>query len=339
MPRASDATKTTAPAAPLFAGPGDAKVATTAADPLAGLGFTPLDEASEFTNALFFGEPGTGKTTAAAFAANLPGDGITVFVNAESGLKKAALKALGVDTSKIVIFPDPEKGEKLDYNSLENLLYRLSNALRVRPGCVKVTSFDSLTEVTTKLMEEITARAYEKDQNMSEIAKARRLADGKKLRENKFETQLQDYGLMTSQVRSLIRSFRDLPCHFVATALQKDDVLSDGGVKQIGPEMSPKLSVSVRGYFDLVFQLEAETLVTGPKEQTTLVTANTKTTLRLQAKDRLGMFPITLPTPTFDRIVSYVRGEITAADDPEFARHRAVRVKADAYHASRKSAK
>lgn len=314
-------------------------LASTAADPMEALGFTTLEASEEFTKALLFGMPGSGKTTAAAFAAMIPGPGLTVFINAESGLKKTALKRLGVDTSKIVIWPDATKGEELTYDGLEKLLFRLSHLLRNDPQSVKVVSFDSLTEVVNKLMEQITTRAYEKDQSLTDSQKRRREADNKRLRESKFETQLQDYGLMTTQIRTLMRSFRDLPTHFVATALLRSDLPGEDGIKQTGPEMTPKLSESVRGYFDLVLHFRAETLPVSSTEQETLITADTKTTLRLQAKDRLGVLPVELPNPTFDRIHAYAQGTLTPETDPEFERFDAIRAASQAYKDARKSAR
>lgn len=335
MPRASG--PTAAPAADPTTLP-ELTSDATPDDILSALGFTSLDEAGEFTNALLFGQSGSGKTTAAAFAANLPGDGITVFINAESGLKKAALRRLGVDTSKIMIWPDREKGETFTFDSLERLLFRLAHALRVRPGSIKVVSFDSLTEGSVSLMEEITTRAFDKDNNLSDAQKQRRIAMDKKMRESRFETQLQDFGMMTSQGRTLVRGFRDLPCHFVATALERDDAVSDDGlVKQIGPELTPKLSTSVRSYVDVVFRLSAETLKTGPTTQETLITAETQTSLRLQTKDRLGVFPVQMMSPTFDRIHRYTQEDLTEDTDPEIARHREIRDRAEQFKATRRA--
>jgi GTPase SAR1 family protein len=123
---------------------------------MAFLGFTSLDESNEFTRALLFGDAGSGKTSCAAFVANLPGDGITVFVDVEGGLKKDALRKLGVDTSKIAIWPDREKGEEVNYDTLEQLLFRLRATLRARPGSIKATVFDSTTEVSGGLLVDIT---------------------------------------------------------------------------------------------------------------------------------------------------------------------------------------
>jgi hypothetical protein len=300
------------------------------------LGLTSLEETTEFIRAMLYGQPGTGKTTAAAFVANLPGDGLTVFVDVEGGIKKEALKRLGVDTSKVVIWPDREKGEEVTYDSIEKLLFRLRSTLQRQPGSIKATVFDSSTELGATLLLEITTYAYEKDQNLPEAAKIKKLAEGKQLRDSKHSTQIQDYGTLTNQGRTVFRGFRDLGCHLVITALEKDDAENEQGGKSVGPELPNKLSASVRGYVDLVLRLTAETLKTGPAEQVTLISAETKQSLTKQCKDRDGVLPMTLLTPTLDRIHKYVKGELTEATDPEAKRHQEVRAKAEAFRASRK---
>jgi hypothetical protein len=305
-------------------------------DPMEALGLVALDEADEFTNALLFGDAGTGKTSCMAFLANLPGDGLTVIINAEGGLKKQALKTLGVDTSKVVIWPDRSKGEEISYDSLETLLYRLRNALQRQPGSIKGVGFDSATDLIAGLLQDITFYAYEKDQSLPQVLKDKRAADGKKLRESPHETQLQDYGLLTNQARTLFRGFRDLGCHFVITALEKDDAVSDTGTKAIGPELPNKISNSLRSYVDLVLRLTAETLKIGATEQATLVTAETKASLTRQCKDREGVLPFKLVNPTFDRIHQYVKGDLTEATDPEISRYTEIRATADKVRAARK---
>lgn len=305
-------------------------------DPMEALGLVALEEASEFTNALFFGDAGTGKTSCMAFLANLPGDGLTVIINAEGGLKKQALKNLGVDTSKVVIFPDREKGEEITYESLETLLYRLRAMLQRSPGCIKGVGFDSATDLCAGLLGDITAYAYQKDQDLPQILKDKRAADGKKLRESPHETQLQDYGLLTNQARTIFRGFRDLGCHFVVTALEKDDAQNENGTKAIGPELPNKISSSLRGYVDLVLRFTAETVKTGPATQETLVVAKTKALLTQQCKDRLGVLPFELVNPTFERIHGYVTGELTVETDPEIERYRQVRAAGEAQRLNRK---
>jgi RecA/RadA recombinase len=303
---------------------------------MAFLGLTALDDSTTHHRVLLFGQPGTGKTSCAAFVANLPGDGLTVFVDIEGGVKKDALKRLGVDTSKVVIWPDREKGEEVSYDTLESLLYRLRSTLQRQPGAIKAVSFDSSTELGASLLLDITTYAYEKDLDLPEAVKAKKLAEGKQLRDSKHTTQIQDYGTLTNQGRTIFRGFRDLGCHLVITALEKDDAESENGTKATGPELPNKLSASVRGYVDMVLRLTSETVQTGPNEQETLIQAETKPSNTRQCKDRDGFLPTVMLTPTLTRIHDYVNGKITEATDPEIKRHAEVRAKAAAYKASKR---
>jgi RecA/RadA recombinase len=303
---------------------------------MAFLGLTSLDDSTTHHRVLLFGQPGTGKTSCAAFVANLPGDGLTVFVDIEGGVKKDALKRLGVDTSKVVIWPDREKGEEVSYDTLESLLYRLRSTLQRQPGAIKAVSFDSSTELGASLLLDITTYAYEKDLDLPEAVKAKKLAEGKQLRDSKHTTQIQDYGTLTNQGRTIFRGFRDLGCHLVITALEKDDAESENGTKATGPELPNKLSASVRGYVDMVLRLTSETVQTGPNEQETLIQAETKPSNTRQCKDRDGFLPAIMLTPTMTRIHDYVTGKITEAADPEIKRHADIRAKAAAYKASKR---
>lgn len=306
-------------------------------DPMEFLGLTALDDSTSHHRVMMFGQAGTGKTSSAAFVANLPGDGITVFVDIEGGVKKDALKRLGVNTEKVLIWPDREKGEEVTYDSLETLLYRLRHTLQRQPGSIKAVSFDSSTELGASMLLDITTYAYEKDQALPEVVKAKKEAEGKQLRDSKHSTQIQDYGTLTNQGRTIFRGFRDLGCHLVITALEKDDAEGDNGTKAIGPELPNKLSASVRGYVDMVLRLTAETVQTGPASHETLIQAETKLSNTRLCKDRDGFLPAVLLTPTMERIHAYVTGALTEDKDPEIKRHADVRAKAAAYKASKRT--
>lgn len=288
--------------------------------------FTSLEEAEEFVKALYFGTESTGKTTAAAFMANLPGDGDVIVINAEAGFKKRPLKALGVRIECLKIWNPPGNGV-ITYEKLEQLYFRTAARLREDPKCVKGVIMDSGTEITNKILEAASWTMYEREQRNT------RKADEDK-RFSPEVTQLEDYGLMTSQMRKLIRKFRDLPCHFAMTALETE-AQGEGefshAKKQAAPEFTPKLRTSILGYVDVALRLKSETLPTGDQEQETLVTARTKPSALVRGKDRLGVLPRDMPEPRFDRVVDYVNGDVVWADDELFPLYAQTREKAEAY--------
>lgn len=296
--------------------------------------FMSLDDAEEFIKALYFGTEGTGKTTATAFMANLPGDGDVIVINAEAGFKKRPLKALGVRTECLKVWR-PDGNGIITYEKLERLYYRTADRLRRDPKCVKGVIMDSGTEITNKILEAASLTMYEREQR-----NARKADDEKRFSPEVVE--LQDYGLMTSQMRKLIRKFRDLPCHFAMTALETE-AQGEGefkhSKKQAAPEFTPKLRTSILGYMDVALRLTSETLPTAEFEQETLVTARTKPSALVRAKDREGALPRDFVEPRFDRIVEFFNGETVAADDPVYRLYAATREKAAAYADEKRAAK
>lgn len=296
--------------------------------------FTPLDDAEEWVKALYFGAESTGKSTALAFMANLPGDGDVILINAEAGFKKRALTRLGVRTEFLKVWNPPGNGI-MTYEKLERLYFQLSARLRENPGSVKGVGLDSLTEIVNKILEQASFTMYEREQRNQKKAEEDK-------RYSPEVTELQDYGLMTSQVRKLMRKFRDLPCHFAATALETE-AQGEGeyshSKKQAAPEMTPKLRTSVLGYVDMALRLTSETLMVSEFEQETLVTARTKPSALVRGKDRDGVLPRDLPEPRFDRLVEYVTGETVHAEDEVFKLYAQTRERAAEYKAQQAAAK
>lgn len=296
--------------------------------------FVSLEEAEEFVKALYFGTESTGKTTAAAFMANLPGDGDVIVINAEAGFKKRPLRALGVKIEYLKIWNPPGDGI-ITYEKLERLYYRTAARLREDPKCVKGVIMDSGTEITNKILEGASLTMWEREQRNTRKAEEDK-------RYSPEVTQIEDYGLMTSQMRKLIRKFRDLPCHFAMTALETE-AQGEGefshSKKQAAPEFTPKLRTSILGYVDVALRLSSETLPVGDQEQETLITARTKPSALVRGKDRLGVLPRDMPEPRFDRLVEYINGDVVWADDEVFPLYAQVRERATAYKEQKAAAK
>ncbi|HEU5046109.1 MAG TPA: AAA family ATPase [Nocardioidaceae bacterium] len=272
-------------------------------------GFTALDDTVDYLNVLLYGREGTAKTTSAAFAANVAakqGKGRVLVVNAEGGLKAVALRRRGIDTSRIAVWPDPEKGEQITFKSLERLHERLLSDLTDDPGCWFAVIIDSLTDVHVALREQATDKRINKMQNDPRVT-------DKSLIDEDFVDR-DDYGVMTNQLRQLTRRFRDLPCHVIITALERTD--DKTGV--VGPSLTPALAGDVLGYVDLVMYLRATLHATGEDEDDALAEfrALTRPGKVTRAKDRFDLTPRVLVEPRFDRILGYIMGELEEASDP-----------------------
>ena len=266
------------------------------------MGFYSLDTAEDYINALYYGREGTGKTTDAAAMANLPNATRVLIINAEAGTKRRALAQRGIDTSKIVMWPAP--GKKVTFAGLEALHRRLLEDLAEDPTSWTGVVFDSLTEVAVTLREQATAKRQDKlDRQMK--AYDPDLID------------LADYGVMTDQLSRIIRRFRDLPCHFVATALERTH--DDGTV---GPRMTPALADSVAGYVDFVLYVRAsQDSVESADDAASEFRALTRQTRTYRAKDRFDVTPRVLANPTFDRLYAYATDALTEDTDGQQAEY------------------
>lgn len=296
---------------------------------------TPLRQTRKYLNALYFGQEGTGKTSALAHMANLPGDGVVIIVNAEGGLIIDALEDLGVDVDRVLVWPpEPEPGQpaiKVNFANLERLQKQAAIQLKNEPGSIKGIGFDSLTELHLALLGGAVERSMKKFEDTGK---------GRGEGSDRFDTEQSDWGVMTSQVLELLRNFRDLPCHFGATALERmfEAKHGDSDVPQAGPDLNPGLANKVLGLFDLCLRLEADNLAVGADESHTLVYASTKKTRTVRAKDRLNRLPAKLPEPNFVRLVGYFTKELTRDQDPLFERHSTIRQAAADYRAAKRAA-
>lgn len=284
MPKAP-APSTDAPSVPLREAP-KAKIAKQS-DALTG---TTLSETTDTVNALWYGKSGTGKTTALAALANL---GPVVIINAEGGLKRRPLQNRGINVGNIEVFTLADYDRK--YECLESVFWNLKARLDDDPTSIVGVCWDSITEIHKVLIREsIDTR----------VAKATATGRGS---DDPFFIDRSDYGVMTEQMRILIRRYRDLPCHFGVTALERREVDQEDGRVTYGPAITPAIANDLFGYMDIV--CHSETLDDE-------YVGRFNSIGKYEAKDRFDALPRTLAQPWFDRVVAYVNDELTDATDP-----------------------
>lgn len=252
----------------------------------------PLSDVREPVNALFYGDGGTGKTTASLAMAH---GGKVLAANAESGIKARALAKLGIPIENIEVFPEP--GQELTFELLEQEWKRVYEALNEDPNAYAGVVMDSITEIYKALLDNVVSSA---------VVRADRAGKDR----DPFFIDRADYGVMTEQVRKLIRRFRDLPCHFAVTALSRREQDDDGSVVY-QPAVTPALQNDLVGWMDLVC-VTSVVMVEGEEEHRGLFRPHAK----FRGKDRLGALPKWLVDPTFDRLVKYANGELSVDDDP-----------------------
>ena len=255
--------------------------------------FETLEEQKDSTNILYYGNEGTGKTTAVASMANL---GPIVYINAEAGLKKRALVRHGIDTNNIHVFP--KAGELLTYEALEGLFWQMLSDLEDDPNAWAGVVWDSLTDIHLTLLRNIA------DSKLEKQTKAGMDVDP-------FFIDRSWYGTMTEQLRLLLRRYRDLPCHFAMTALVRRDQDDDGSV-MYGPAVTPALQTDVMGYMDIVCVTEVAEI-----DGTDEYRGTFRPKAKYRAKERLaGAVPKVLIDPTFERVHLYATEQVTTETDP-----------------------
>lgn len=274
---------------------------TSTQDTFADDWFVGLDDVVDHTNTLLYGREGSGKSTAGArlanIASNLPaGKGKLLVINAEGGFKKGPLAKRGVDTSRIVVWPDPKKHQRVTHRALDEVHRRVKADLERDPDSWIGIMMDSASEVHIALLDSVQQKRVQAIKDKG--------ADV-----DEDHVDIADYGTMSKMFRDILRKFRDLPCHFIVTALERRDVDKDTGKPQYGPAVTPGLQSDLLGYVDFVLMCKAED-EDGPFR------ALTRANSRYRAKDRFDVLPKVMVDPFLDRIVGYVAGDLDPDTDP-----------------------
>jgi len=236
-----------------------------------------LDKTPSYIDMVYLGEPGSGKTTAAAHMALL---GKVVWVCGEMGLEPERLAALGIPIENI------ELHTAIDYDSLNELAVELRATMRAKPGEYAGVVFDTFSEIQGRLLE----------------AKAKTLL----ISQN-------EYGVNTSELTRLLRKFTDLPCHvaYVTHTKREEDKHKDGSVTvSYKSMMTPKVGSTLDGYVRISCHMVAEARAGSDEAD---YVGFLRPHFARRGKDRTGTLPAKLISPTFDRIEAYVSGRFMRA--------------------------
>lgn len=261
-----------------------------------------LDEADEKLTMLLFGREGSAKSTNALMLAKL---GKIVAIDAEGGLKPTPLRARGVPVENVDVWPPGGNASHISFESIETEVY-----IPIRkmiedgdPDAPIGIVFDSFTEIANILVKQAATEGSVRDR-----AKGKDRA--------RFQINIEDYGTSTQMIRQLLRMFRDLGIHVIITALERRDTDDDGFV-QYGPALGPAAATDTMGMVDVVIWTQDEEI--GPDSKQ-FFTGTTKPRDRHRAKDRFGVLPVRMIEPSADRVIAYLRGELTRTNDE---RHKA----------------
>jgi hypothetical protein len=269
-----------------------------------------LSDDTEYVNGVWTGDQGTGKTTDIATLANL---GRTIVINAEGGFKKRPLERLGVNTANLEFLPrDPAE---LSYDYLDTLYWELKAQLEKDPKSIAGVLWDSITDIHVKILRNVVDYQLQRAARQ-QVSRIKDAAPGDMI--NEFFTDLSDYGIMTGQLRLELRRYRDLPCHFLVTALQRRDIDDDGKVKY-RPAVTPALAKDLEQFFDIVCNTSVVEMADGGEDE---YRGLFRPVGKYVGKDRFGATPKRLIDPTFERVLQYIQDEIDIDSDPVMAEAR-----------------
>ena len=226
-------------------------------------------------NILVYGESGVGKTVLAASAAEVPEMSPVLNIDFEGGQMSIAAQGLDVDIVRIS-----------QWNQFQELWVQLRGG---KHG-YKTIIMDSLTEIFNFMMNQIMREVIEKDSD--------RDPDVPSVRE---------WGKAGSQMRTLIRLFRDLPVNVIFTALVRQEQDEKSKRQTYWPSLAGKMSREAPGYMDFAFYMYKKDVREGDQTVTKrlLMCAGNDQYI---AKDRSNRLPQIMEEPTMQKIYTTIHG-------------------------------
>lgn len=258
-------------------------------EPTTPSGFSSLEDETLIIRGVWYGDPGTRKTTAMATMANL---GKVVVIDTENGLKIGPLKKHGVNVSNIMLI----KSSDVTFTRLEDLIAQLMDDVALGDTNIIGVVWDSVTATYNRLTANVVTNAVEKSRRMG----TERLS---------WKTHKEDYGDSVTQTKIILRGLRDQPVHLAISAHSRRDQDEDGFVR-IAPSVSPALQSDLFAFSDIMVRmdlLQSDELVVGY--------GLTKPVGRFECKDRFDTLPSNMVSPTFERVHGYLTGGLTAEND------------------------
>ncbi len=180
-----------------------------------------VDEVTaNYFNCILYGRPGAGKTTCAATAPPP-----LLFLDCDSGL--LCLKGIPDEMAqKIGLNPKETFFEPI--RSMDDMLQQIQRVARenaASPGYWNTVVVDNLTELQRVLLQDLLSTS-----------------------ERSIPT-IQDWGVILLRMQKLVRLVRNLPCHTIFIAHERED---EHG---IGPALSGRIEIELPGYVDLMARL------------------------------------------------------------------------------------
>lgn len=234
----------------------------------------------KWINGLFFGDPGAGKTYLLGTAMDHPETRPFLLIDIEGGALTLR-KRTDVDVVQVRSMAE-----------LENLVNTIRKNTVGGEMYYKCIGLDSLTELQKLDMRTVMKEAKKKARDPSKV--------------DELVPSQREWGISNERIRMVIRAFKDMECHFLATAFVQEfkrENKSEGTsrVVKIAPSLPGKLANEVPGFFDIVGLLRAQNRGQGGDTETVRVLQTQQTEL-VKAKDRFSALPGLIEHPSIPLI-------------------------------------
>lgn len=236
---------------------------------LAGLPIVPVQERSSYFNILIYGDSGTGKTTLAGSADEVPSMRPVLFIDIEGGTESLRHSYPEVDTVRVTTWKEMQE---------------VYNALHEGNHGYRTVVLDSLTEIQKFNMYNI----------MNDLAQKRPDLDPD-------VPGMREWGKNLEQIRRMVRGFRDLDMHTIFTALNKTEKDQKTGLTTMKPSLSGKMADEVAAFLDIVVYYYVKQIGDGSDAEFKRLLLTQKTDTQV-AKDRSGKLPMIVESPTMSEI-------------------------------------
>lgn len=218
------------------------------------LGIVPVAHQVRWFNVMFYGDPGVGKTKLGSTAQDSEEFAPLLIIDTEGGLATIAERE------------DIETTEAKSVAKMNEIFKELTEDFKYETPSFRTVMLDSITE-------------FQK----VDLSDVMRDAVAKNAREDKDVASQRSWGITINHMRTLVRGFRDLPCHCIFTALAKSEQDSDNTIIT-SPSLPGKLAGEIPGFLDVMGYMYVD-MNKGKGERRLQV----QPTRRTKAKDRLGI--------------------------------------------------